>query len=362
MRGLEEIILILLDKLHSERSLKGAFYILQGKKSGQAIQDAAIFELEEWFGFYPSLSMDIFSKHVTWLENERLIIISSNGSYSLTAKGINYIENLKQQVPVLFIKRGRHKHVGYEELKLFWAQVVLLSQMLSSYLHQQKSYVPIIKEHQVQELCKIIWQAYEDKQQLAVDWLADIQTLFKRLEQSPFFTPPELFQHLLLDRLPGAFQSGQNLHQLAQKYNLKECLVHAMLQQIAKEWFILHKSQQLKVLSSSTDLISTVGEGLTQSTKLTYELLLQGADIDEISRVRGLKRNTIEDHLVELASKGLAFNLSRFIEPDLLLKVKEVQQKLQTKKLRLLKQALSDEVSYLQIRLALVTGDVEIED
>lgn len=356
MRGLEDILLLILIKLNAERTLNGALYILQGKKSGQAIQDATLYGLEEWFGLWPTLSHDDFAQLILILKKKQLLVLSSERSYYLTEKAHLYIQELISRYPLLNIQRKRGQQVPNDELKSFWSKALLLSQMISAYLHNHREYVPLVKDHQIQEECKQIWQLYEDKKNLAREWLMDVDQLFSRLEQHELFKPTSFYQHLFLDRLPGAHHSGLNLYQLADKYKTPEAIIYACLLQVAKEWFLLGSTQKLKVLTPKQES-GALAHHLTQSTLVTYQLMQQGYTLNSIAHERRLKLSTIEDHVVELVSKGVKLNLQSLISQELLQKIKAVQKKLQTKKLRYIKQSLDEEVSYLQIRLALVVGD-----
>nr|WP_246188255.1 helix-turn-helix domain-containing protein [Metabacillus lacus] len=99
---------------------------------------------------------------------------------------------------------------------------------------------------------------------------------------------------------------------------------------------------------------------LTASTAKTLQFISSGFTIDEIAVRRGLKKNTIEDHIVEIALNDPAFEYEGFISTDQLdAIVREIKNK-NTFQLKVLKEALKHEYSYFQIRLAVAVAGKEI--
>jgi uncharacterized protein YpbB len=66
-----------------------------------------------------------------------------------------------------------------------------------------------------------------------------------------------------------------------------------------------------------------------------------------------LKVATIEDHFVEIALREKEFSIEMFMEKEKMEKVTKVIEALQTRKLRVLKQAVGEEISYFEVRLVL---------
>ena len=88
-----------------------------------------------------------------------------------------------------------------------------------------------------------------------------------------------------------------------------------------------------------------------EDTKIvSYNLYVSGTDIDEITQIRGLSRQTIEAHLIQCAEIGLEINLEKDIQTnykDLILdKIHEIG----TEKLKTIKEALPNEVNYFDIK------------
>ena len=66
-----------------------------------------------------------------------------------------------------------------------------------------------------------------------------------------------------------------------------------------------------------------------------------------------LKVATIEDHFVEIALREKDFSIEMFMEKEKVDKVIKVIEALQTRKLRVLKQAVGEDISYFEVRLVL---------
>nr|WP_239454509.1 helix-turn-helix domain-containing protein [Bacillus suaedaesalsae] len=92
---------------------------------------------------------------------------------------------------------------------------------------------------------------------------------------------------------------------------------------------------------------------LTQSTEKTFELVNQGYSIEAIAKIRQLKKNTIEDHIVEIALSDEAFDISPYIKSDTFKQIEECIMRLKTNQLKLIKNSLEIPVGYFEIRLAL---------
>lgn len=96
---------------------------------------------------------------------------------------------------------------------------------------------------------------------------------------------------------------------------------------------------------------------LTDSAQQTAQLYEQGYSMEQIVQMRKLKQSTIEDHFVELAMYEPNFSIGPFVSYDEAQKVWQASKQYQTKKLKILHEALND-ISYFQLRLVLAKGEV----
>ena len=97
------------------------------------------------------------------------------------------------------------------------------------------------------------------------------------------------------------------------------------------------KSSKEKVKKEDTKMVS-------------YDLYQSGKSIDEIALERGLTRVTIENHLISCLDNGLEIDLEKDIHTEFENEIVKAIQDIGAKKLKPLKEALGDKVSYLDIR------------
>ena len=93
------------------------------------------------------------------------------------------------------------------------------------------------------------------------------------------------------------------------------------------------------------------------STKLTqletFDLYVKGHSINEIAEQRGVKKNTIINHLCYLVEKGLGVDINKFVKKDKQKKILKVKKSVKSDKLKELKEKLGDDISYDDIKLTL---------
>lgn len=93
---------------------------------------------------------------------------------------------------------------------------------------------------------------------------------------------------------------------------------------------------------------------LKVDTKMvTYELFSAGKSIDKIMEERGLTRETIEGHLIECLKQGLEVDYSKFFPVHLETRIVQVIKDKGTEKLKPIKEALPNEVTYAAIKLVI---------
>ncbi|ERJ11957.1 DNA helicase RecQ [Haloplasma contractile] len=92
----------------------------------------------------------------------------------------------------------------------------------------------------------------------------------------------------------------------------------------------------------------------TKESKLeTYDLYKEGLSIDEIKTKRGLSQTTIENHLFECFKEGYEIDFDRFINKDFETEIVDVIKEVGGAKLKPIKEALPDEVTYTDIKFTI---------
>ncbi|MDQ0483584.1 DNA helicase RecQ [Guptibacillus hwajinpoensis] len=89
------------------------------------------------------------------------------------------------------------------------------------------------------------------------------------------------------------------------------------------------------------------------SHKASLKLFDEGKDISIIAATRGLSPSTIEGHLLKAIEEGLITNVDAFLSKDVNHDIIQAAESIGFDKLKPLKEALSDEITYFQIKAAL---------
>ena len=86
-------------------------------------------------------------------------------------------------------------------------------------------------------------------------------------------------------------------------------------------------------------------------TKLiSYDMFSNGMSIEDIANERGLTRVTIEGHLIDCLEKGMDLNLTKYVHTEYRDEILKVIHEIGTEKLKPIKEALPEDVSYFDIR------------
>ena len=88
-----------------------------------------------------------------------------------------------------------------------------------------------------------------------------------------------------------------------------------------------------------------------QDTKLvSYEMFSNGMSIEDIVNERGLTRITIEGHLIDCLEKGMDLNLEKYVHTEYKDEILKAIEEIGTEKLKPIKEALPEDVSYFDIK------------
>lgn len=87
---------------------------------------------------------------------------------------------------------------------------------------------------------------------------------------------------------------------------------------------------------------------------VSYNLYLEGNSISTIAKIRNLKRQTIESHLIKCYELGMDINLEKDIQIQYKDDILNAIHTLGTEKLRPIKDAVPSQVSYLDIQYYII--------
>lgn len=337
------VVLYCLSKFNGERSVNGIYHLLQGKKSSQTIQDAKLFKLEVFFQAMPDITKKDIDDIVFELETSDCILMTNKDTYILTKKGYFYLKEASKIYPIPDYVNGWRYH---KQAIVFWQRFTLSVQALSFLIHEPSSFLPVINDEETQlwvkRYLKTIRNRFANSKLLYSEYL----DLLKQI--------PELHAEIFVLHLSGFHRIGYTFEQISHLlqvdkdyiFILFQSVLHFMIEKIENNPDRYHQLSQF--LEESQTSVT-----LTQSAQKTYQLLNQRKSITEIALIRNLKESTIEDHIVEIASEIKELDIQPYIEPEWQEKILQTIYALQTRRLKPIRSALSDQVSYFQIRLML---------
>lgn len=343
---LEAIVLYCLRQFRLERSKAAIFHLLKGKKSAQTIQDSFLFDLPNFFGICPQLQKLSFEKILHRLESQSWIQRITDEFYQITDNGEQLLKTVLAEKPIPPALNGMiYNEIGY----IFWLRLSLFVQTISHLVYNNSKFLPITNSDKLKQFVKsYIFQLNMPKQTLGKETYAELEQLLGKMGEKEAL--------LVFNRFPGYQKKGVTFEQLAialdeDSFYLRLVFQSAVLQMMQ---YLRNDPNQFNVLSGLLKGLSK-HYPLTASAEKTFDLLKKGLSIEEIALARRLKRNTIEDHIVEIALNVPHFHFEQFMKQEDLQKIRETIIKLKTNKLKSVKEFLKNEYTYFQIRLAMAS-------
>ncbi|MDF2682046.1 MAG: hypothetical protein K0R47_3236 [Brevibacillus sp.] len=339
--------------LANERTLQAAFYILRGRKANQTLQDIHLYHLYPYYRMFPRFSKGDWDKIVsTLLQNgfvEHLEVSATNGkqSFTVTEKGCEQAREWRSRYQLDFWLAPFTDSGMAERVELFWRRLHLVVQTISQLLAGDMGFLPVVSDKKTQQWVKAQVTSPMDRAQWKQRLGEELYLLWNPL--------PQEVQKLLVGQLSGAAQVGKTLSQLAMQQNESTTYLlltfrYGLAQSIQR---LLAEAESFPYLSRLVVQNDKLDARLTESAARTYTLIQRGLGIKQIAATRKVKESTIEDHLAEIALRCPEWDYTAYLDPELGNRIIQTSELLQTSRLRLIKDQLGADVSYLQIRLAL---------
>jgi uncharacterized protein YpbB len=329
-----------LEKINGERSIYSIYHLLKGKRSSQTIQDAKLFQISHLFGVIPDIKRKDIERVIIQLHAQGTIIKNGDGHYKVTKSG-------REKLSTFHIPLSLDGWSFSRSQASFWEKLSLTIQCLSYLIHHEARFIPINREPNTLNWVKsFLKNQAGSRETIAENLHGELYTILNQLDEKR----ATIFVHKLT-----SFQRiGLTNQQIADHLNIDSMEV-AILFLSTLHYFlaILEKEKDQFPLLSQVSTIVDNHITLTQSTFKTYELLQKGRTVDEIARLRSLKKNTIEDHIIEIVLTDLSFDILTFISSEQFTIIKDCIDYANTNQLKLIKEHLSIPASYFEIRLVL---------
>ncbi|ATF12975.1 hypothetical protein HPY28_03185 [Brevibacillus sp. HB1.2] len=339
--------------LANERTLQSAYYILRGRKANQTLQDVHLYTLYPYYRMFSRFPREDWEKIVSTLFQAGWILpvdaggTNSKPTFTFSDTGLQHAKHTyqKYRFDVWFAPFTQSDLA--ERIEPFWSRLHLMVQTISQMHHGDLGFIPVVSDKTAQRWVKnqladgamrTAW-----KQQLS----DELYRLWEPLDEG--------VQELLFCQLSGVGQVGKTLGQVAEIRQTSRS--YLMLQfrygLAASIQTLLAESNHYPLLSKLVTESHKLDPRLTESAARTYALLQTGSDKKEIAKKRQMKESTIEDHLVEIALRCPEWDMTTYLPNELAKEIVETSERLDTSRLRLIKDQLEATVTYLQIRLAL---------
>lgn len=347
-------ILYGLQRLKGERTASSMYHLLRGKRSSQTLQDGAIYRLSFLFGVYKKLNRHVYDEQIQLLLNKNCIEQIQENTYAVTAKGEDWLVQYGAIVPFpMYLEGLRYGDTG----EVLWKRLSLVVQSLSHLQKNISSFLPIQQDIEVTAWVKAFFlSAPVSRTQLANALYEECMSALSAL--------PEAECTVFVLRLSGYNRVGYTEGQIAELLDEDPLRIHfqflSALHRLAKHG--LEEDGKYPLLSQMTSYKEKRMAVLSLSTIKTYDLWRQGKTLEEIMRIRSLKRSTIEDHIVEIALHEQDFPIESFLAEGKMRRIMEMIQRMNTRRLRELKKYAGDDVSYFDIRLVLARTGGTNED
>ncbi len=292
-------------KIEKVTRVSQILHVLKGKRTPSMFYLTEINHWHHGFSIEKRIERKELEEIINHLVQGKLLLEKEKG-YLLTTLGQEKLD-------------GYFKHhylpnqiIGFSNLSLrwpFWDRLQLFTQVFSEYSYQNLKYIPIIKNPMHQENVRQLFQAADGNMDFVFkQWVKEQELLFKQME--------EVKADVLVNILTGHENIGKTKVQLAKALQMEAVEFDFYLRDLLEELIENIKANRIKMPLAYKILKQTNEEvflGLSQSTYQSYQLLKQGADIQQIARRRYIKENTVKEHILEMAFILDGFPVQRFV-------------------------------------------------
>lgn len=292
-----------------EISLSQILHVLRGKRTPSMFY---ITEINQW---HHGFSVD---KKIQRLELQKIINTLINDNL-LTEKKTGYLQTIagKEKTAEYFETHYfPHKITRFSNVNLakpFWERIQLYTQVFSEYSYQNTQYLPVIKNPNHQENVRQLFkEANKNIEAVFTQWVKEQRQLFEIIAEDQ--------ADIIGNFLTGHGRIGKTRMQIRKKLGMQADEFSFYFRDILEELIELIK-QNRQSFPLLYQLLTQINEefflGLSQSTHQSYQLLKQGANIQQIARKRRIKENTVKEHLLEMAFILTNFPVQHFVSTEM---------------------------------------------
>lgn len=333
--------------IEEERTTAGILHLLNGKRSVQTVQDARIYQLERFYGVYQKLTKQAFDKKINELLTKGLLTLSSSPDtdYKPTKLAQQWIKENKSNLPFAHFQGLKYFETG----PIFLQRLLLLIQTLTNSKMRNFIFIPVIDKSSIIEWVRSTYKQMKPFENKTLPMLYDeIYTLLSYL--------PDQQAELFVDRLTGFKHYGMSMEQLSMTYGIDANNIQLLYIGITHHMLdtIIEDSLRFPIMAFIMKDLSSNGF-ITSSAQKTYGLIKKQYTINQIADIRQLKQNTIYDHIVEIALYDTNFPIRNYVEKHTYQAIIHAVKQTNSFKLKQLKEKVSEDISYFQIRLTLAT-------
>lgn len=336
------ILLSSYEKIERERTIANVYHLLTGRRSIQTIQDAHLFQLQDYYGIYRSLKKRDFDYYLNDLV-EQGFLYQDVELLHVTEKAQMWLQTDCDFADELFFK-GKSYHTLHEP---FYLRLLLMIQVWTNSHKNNRSYMPVVENPEIESWVK---QYYIRTKNNVSDYLTGLHDELSYILR----TVSKRQAHLFVDRLTGYETYGLSLDQLASQFNISQHDVYLHLISVIHKIISVveaNKTNYPHVYPFFTSLVTE--QSLSNSAERTNKLFQSGLSVEQIAAKRHLSINTIYDHLVEIALHSYQFPYARFVTDHQVNLILNVVRKTNTFRLKEIKEHVNEDISYFQIRLIL---------
>ncbi|MEI5992588.1 helix-turn-helix domain-containing protein [Candidatus Enterococcus mansonii] len=273
------------------------YHLLKGKRTSSVLLYGFFYNNLPFFQLFPELSETQYNKIINELAEKHLLRLNSNGDAQITAKGQQVIASNQQYMWLDNYRLGRTDEA-------IWRLLQFTVQVVSQLSYSNKHYIPLEQSPLYQNQVKMYIKSMP-KAKLIERIKQEWQEIFSALstEEANFFAR----------QFSGYKQIGKTSFQLLDMENkafdrflIKKDRIHHLLKVIQK----LPNNSFLKEL-----IRPLLKQNENNSMNETRKYLNKHFSLDELALQRGVKRSTVQDHLLEVALTN-DFPFERFISNE----------------------------------------------